>query len=247
MNRNIAQTVVRLAVVGAALVGLAGCEDSSAPPPPASGSSGSGGGGGGPLSHMSEQPQSMLGKSAQSGKNVGRDIQQSQAREMGMAQEITGEAAAFDVAGLAFSAPTEWTKVAAAPPRAAEFKVGEGGDGGGSAGVVFFFFGNGQGGNVTQNLDRWRRMVLDDANQPAEQDVVKRTVNGMAVTLVSSEGFYQEGMPGQPATPRRGYAFRGAIIEGPQGNIFVRMVGPKNAVLGAEGAYTQMIEGARRK
>lgn len=231
--------------VGAATLGAASlpaCEESTPPPPAAAGGTGSRGGG--PLSGLHEQPTSLLGRSAQSGKTAAAQVEQGQARALAEASEITGEAAAVEVGGVAFSVPAEWRRGAGGPMRAAEYKVG---DGPSEGTVVFFFFPGGQGGNVTQNLDRWRTMVLDDAGQPAEQEVIRRTVNGMATTIVSSEGTYNEGMPGQTPTPRRGYAFRGAIIEGPQGNVFVRLTGPASTVQAAEAAWRQMIEGARKK
>lgn len=235
-------TRLPLAAFLAASLALCACDETT-PPPPAtpSGNAGTTGSGStGALSHMSDNPTSVLGKSAQSGKTAARQMEQSQSRELAAAKEITGEAAALEVAGLQFSAPTEWQKQNAAAPRAAEFKAGD-------STIVFFFFPGGQGGNVTQNLDRWKRMVLDDAGQPAEQEVIRRTVNGMAVTLVASSGTYQDGMPGQSSTPRKNYGFRGAIIEGPQGNVFVRLVGPQASVEEVEGAYREMIEGARKK
>ena len=49
---------------------------------------------------------------------------------------------------------------------------------------------------------------------------------GAKVTLVTTEGSFSSGMPGGPATVMENYALLGAIIEHPEGNVFVKMTGP---------------------
>jgi hypothetical protein len=52
-------------------------------------------------------------------------------------------------------------------------------------------------------------------------------IAGAKVTLVSTEGTYASGMPGGgPVTEMSNYALLGAIIEQPDGNVFVKMTGP---------------------
>src|SRR3954468_14082788 len=99
---------VAAGVVALAMLGPMGCEEQASPPPPSGNSGGSG-----PLSNLSEQPTSLPGRSAAAGRNAARQMSQEQSRAMGTAQEITGEAAAIEAAGLQWSVPSEWEKVKA--------------------------------------------------------------------------------------------------------------------------------------
>jgi len=51
-------------------------------------------------------------------------------------------------------------------------------------------------------------------------------------------------MPGTPPTPKADYALRGAILESPSGDVFVKLTGPASLVSGAEKAFRSMIAGA---
>jgi hypothetical protein len=51
-------------------------------------------------------------------------------------------------------------------------------------------------------------------------------------------------MPGQPTTPLEGQALLGAILESPNGDVYVKMTGPSPTVEKAEPAFVQMIRAA---
>jgi hypothetical protein len=95
-----------------------------------------------------------------------------------------------------------------------------------SANVAFYYFGAGGAGGVQANVDRW----LDQFAEPRDQinaNVEHTTVGTTKLTYVQAEGTYKSGMPGGPTTPMPGYALIGAILESANGNVFVRMTGPK--------------------
>lgn len=231
------------------IVVLAGCDNTPPPPPPAPAAAPAPAN---PIDKLAENPQSLLGKSAARARDVARQAEASQAQAVGMANEVSGQAAAFTVAGLEFRAPTTWEKVEPSNRmQAAVFRIPapEGVDTGGpEARVVFFTFGPGQGGDAASNINRWKQMVVDSGGQPVEPKVVARTAAGQKVTTVEMEGTFKDGLPGGPTTDRPGFAFRGAIIDNPQaGNVFIRFTGPAEVVKAAEGDFNTMVLGFRKE
>ena len=129
------------------------------------------------------------------------------------------------VAGITLTPPAGWARSAAGSAmRAAEFDA-EGVE------VVVFYFGPGQGGSAEQNIARWSAQVLgaDGAPAPARRDHVD--AEGLRLSIVESIGTYQSGMPGAEPTPMANTTLLAAVIEGaPGGSVFVRAVGPTDAV-----------------
>ncbi len=112
-----------------------------------------------------------------------------------------------------------------------------------NAEVVFFYFGPGGGGGVQANLDRW----LGQFSEPREKlnaKVENTEVNGTKVTYVHAEGTYQSGLPGGPKTPMPNHALLGAIVEGKQGAVFVRLTAPKELAKASNADFRKMIESA---
>ena len=67
------------------------------------------------------------------------------------------------------------------------------------------------------------------------------------MTYVQAEGTYLSGMPGGPTTPKPDYGLAGAILESPEGNIFVRMTGPRELMKKTFPVFKKMIESASAK
>jgi hypothetical protein len=132
--------------------------------------------------------------------------------------------------------------------RAAEFNIpGENGE---VALVTFSNFGGAsRGGNVQSNMDRWKAQFRNpDTGGEPDFRPKKRKVAGMNVELIDIVGTYKDGMPGgTEVKDRPGYAMRGAIIEGPQGLVFIKMTGPYEAVLATRDEWYQLIEGMTKK
>ena len=85
-----------------------------------------------------------------------------------------------------------------------------------------YFFGQGSGGSIPANIDRWKSQIVQNG-KPAEAKVDKRTVHGLTVTTIESAGDYM-GMQQQSAI--HNYRLLGAIVEGPGGNVFIKFTGP---------------------
>jgi hypothetical protein len=151
----------------------------------------------------------------------------------------------FEVGGLTVERPQGWDWVERrGAMRQAQLEVKtEGVEG--SAEVVFFHFGPGNGGGTMANIDRWLGQFAEPRDQ-LKHKVEEETVSGRKVTYVQAEGTYQSGMPGGPKTPLKDHALIGAIIEGAQGHVFVRMTGPSGlAKASIEPFKTMVVSGLK--
>ncbi|HRI16171.1 MAG TPA: hypothetical protein PLX89_24510 [Verrucomicrobiota bacterium] len=133
--------------------------------------------------------------------------------------------ATFPVGGLTFKRPEKWTWVeVSSPMRKAQLTV-PAGAAKAPGEVVFFHFGPANGGGTQANVDRWLGQFQEkgDALKSKVEDV---TVRGKKITFVRAQGTYLSGAPGGPKTPQPDSMLLGAIIEGPEGAVFVRFAGP---------------------
>lgn len=142
-------------------------------------------------------------------------------------------------AGVRWIMPASWKAEAQRPMRLATYKIAPDTE----CGV--YYFGQGEGGGVEANLDRWIGQFLQSDGKPskAAAKIAKRTVHGLPVTTVDVSGAYI-GMGGPtvqlgPAVP--GYRLLGAIVEGPQGSIFLKFVGPAKTIAANQAAFDKML------
>ncbi len=66
------------------------------------------------------------------------------------------------------------------------------------------------------------------------------------MTRVSTEGAYGSGMPGGPGTSKAGFALLGAIAEGPGGNVFFKLTGPRKTVQKAAAKFDGLVRSLKR-
>lgn len=146
----------------------------------------------------------------------------------------------FKVSDLTFKRPPTWEWIeSTSSMRAAQLLVPGGKDKDGVE-VIFFYFGPGGGGGTQANVERWYGQFADRKNEKSESTTVGKT----KVTYVKAEGTYQSGMPGGAKTPLANYALLGAIIEAPNGAIFVKGIGPAAATKSAEAEFRKLVESA---
>ena len=130
-----------------------------------------------------------------------------------------------EVAGYRFTAPENWKS---SPPsssmRKAQFSIA--GENGKNAELVFFYFGQGGGGGVRANVDRW----LKQFQVKRDQSVTEEVIHSVKTTFVRAWGTFLSGTPFGPKTPEPGYSLSGAIIEGKSGALFLKMVGDAEVV-----------------
>ena len=145
--------------------------------------------------------------------------------------------------GLTWAPPATWKVDAPRPMRAATYKIpaAKGDTEEGELGV--FYFGQGQGGGVDQNVQRWASQ-FEGAKAPATR---KEKVSGFDMTTLELEGTYTgSGGPMGPKTSKPGYKLLGAIVEGPEGAIFFKLVGPAKTVETARADFTKMVKAIKK-
>lgn len=162
----------------------------------------------------------------------------------GSSAPVTG--APSSAGGIAWTVPKGWIAEAPKSMRVATHRIlpAEGDPEGGE--LAIFYFGPGQGGSVDSNVDRWYAQFAPEAGTPKPPAPSRSKTGGLDVTLVRTEGTYASGMPGGATTPKKGWALRGAIAEGPGGAVFFKLVGPKKTVLKAGGDFDALVKSLRK-
>ena len=122
---------------------------------------------------------------------------------------ISLHAETIEVAGYTFSSPAKVT-----------------GEEGKDAEVAFFYFGSGGAGGVKANVDRW----MTQFEEAKGRTIKNTTIGDIPVTYAQAHGTFLSGRAFGPKTPKANYAILGAIIEGENGSIFIKMTGPTETV-----------------
>ena len=108
-----------------------------------------------------------------------------------------------------------------------------------------FYFGQGQGGGVQANVDRWLGQFQEKPSAPPPAK--KQTIAGLPVTTIEYGGTYLAGGPMQPnKTPKSGYQLVGVIVEAPEGNVFYKLTGPAKTVKSARASFDKMIASLKK-
>ncbi len=147
---------------------------------------------------------------------------------------LTSILAADSGAGIRWTAPSNWKSEGDRPMRLATYQVSPDGE------CAVYYFGQGQGGSVEANIDRWKGQFEGSKVAPK---VEKRTIHGLTITTLDVSGAYT-GMGGPRAPqgpPKQGYRLLGAIVEGPQGSIFFKFAGPAKTVAENQSAFEKML------
>ena len=141
---------------------------------------------------------------------------------------LYASSALADSAGsLSWTAPTAWKVDAPRPMRAATYKLPAAKGDAEEGECAVFYFGQGQGGSVEMNVQRWVGQ-FEGARPPTQK---KEKVARFDVTTLELEGTYLGGGgPMGPKTSKPGYKLLGAIAEGPEGPVFFKLTGPAKTV-----------------
>ena len=155
-------------------------------------------------------------------------------------------AQAAQAGGLSWKPPAEWTvEPSGSSMRVVTYRVPATAGDAEAGEVAVFFFGAGQGGSVDANVERWYGQFTPEAGS-AKPTRSEQTVNGTRVTRVSTEGAYSTGMPGGPGTSKTAFALLGAIAEGPGGNVFFKLTGPRKTVQKAASKFDALVHSLKR-
>ena len=120
--------------------------------------------------------------------------------------------------------------------------------------LVVFFFGEGGGGGVKANIERWKGAIkapegkkIDDVSK-----VTEMKVNGDKITLTYldiAEGMYmakkQPFNPKSETVEKDGYRMLGVVIECEKGPYFVRVTGPKKTVEKHKKDFDEWVKGIK--
>jgi hypothetical protein len=152
--------------------------------------------------------------------------------------------ATFTVGAFTFKRPAAWTWVPVnSPMRKAQLHVPDPANPAGpGADVVFYYFGPGQGGGVDENVARWLGQFAEQGGD-LKSTTESTDVKGTKITRVQvASGTFDSAMPGAPPTPMTGYGLDGAILESPQGDVFIKMTGPAALVKSAAPDFAAMLQ-----
>lgn len=143
--------------------------------------------------------------------------------------------------GIAWHADSPLVQHATSGPmRAAEYAV----TGHPEATLAVFHFGPGEGGSVDDNINRWVDQFTQ-ADGRSSRDVATITrgdAGGMPVTFVDVTGSFS-GMRGTEASvTAQDQRMLGAIVEGPEGLVFFKLMGPADVIDTAAEAFRQMMD-----
>jgi len=142
--------------------------------------------------------------------------------------------AASQKSELKFTIPAGWVEEPrTSSMRVAQFKLPKAESDAEDASLVLYYFGQNQGGSTAANVERWvsqMKQVDGSAVKDAKQEQFE--TNGLKVTTVDVSGTYvAETAPGSGTFHNNaGYRLRAAVVETPNGNYFVKLVGPEKTV-----------------
>jgi len=148
-------------------------------------------------------------------------------------------------AGLGYTAPAGWKPVpTTSSMRTAQFALPHAAGDTQDAELVVYYFG-GSGGTVEANIERWLGQIQQPDGKPssAVAQRQKRTVNGLAVTLVDVGGTYiAEITPGAKERHNSpNFRLRAAVIETTNGPYFIKLTGPAKTIASHDKAFEQFL------
>lgn len=157
--------------------------------------------------------------------------------------------AAESAGGLQWSAPDAWKTQPPRPMRAATYLVPpQKGDTEGAE-LAVFYFGEGQGGAVDANIQRWIGQFEQPDGKSSEKlaKTSKQKVSGLQVTMVELPGTYTASMgPMAPSgVKKEKYRLLGAIVEGTKGPVFFKMTGPDKTVKAAKPQFQKLLKSVK--
>lgn len=145
---------------------------------------------------------------------------------------------------LGYDVPKDWKAVeTSSSMRIAQWSYA------GESEIVVFYFGEGQGGSVEANLDRWYgQFEQPDGSSTSERaKVTKSKAGALTITRADVQGTYRA--PVRPGAAERrnepDYRMIAAVVEGPSGPWFIRFLGPAKEVAVGETSFDSFLSGLR--
>ncbi len=145
-------------------------------------------------------------------------------------------------APVAWTVPQGWAGgPSGRPMRAAEFDVGKDDSGAAVQCVVY----SGIGGSDEENLSRWTTQMGDAAKAAAKTTHADH--DGLKITRFETRGVYTDTMRAGPAKTVDDATMLAAIVEGPNGKLHVKLVGPSSVVAAAAANFDAFLASMKPK
>lgn len=157
---------------------------------------------------------------------------------------LAAEAVKFTVSAFTFTLPEGWKQVEVkSPMRKAQLEV-PGKEGGKPAEITFFHFGEGQGGDVQGNVQRWFAQ-FEGGKEAEKSETVE--AGGVKITFVSTKGTMKASPMSGVNEAQPDFALRGAILDHAEGAVFIKLTGPSALVKDSEEKFLALVKGAAEK
>jgi len=153
----------------------------------------------------------------------------------GRGQAPTVDPRAPQLAGVRWAAsePLTW-RDPSRPMRNAEYVVSEGD----AEAILTVFHFPGMGGSIEDNVARWTGQFQGGD----EAEVSTETIGGLEVTTVDVTGTFASAMGMGGGAPQPETRLLGAIVQGPDGPLFFKLLGPKDTVAEAQDAFAALVQ-----
>ncbi len=107
--------------------------------------------------------------------------------------------------------------------------------------LKIYHFGQGQGGGVDANIQRWKKQFDGEVKVAQEE----KTYGKQKVAIVVMEGtFLEGGIMQRNKTPRAGWSMLGAVIPHESGDVFFKVAGPTADITKAKKDFEALIASA---
>jgi len=153
---------------------------------------------------------------------------------------------------LQFKAPSGWiSERPTSSMRVSQYQLPAAEGDAESASLVVYYFGQGQGGSVEANLQRWIGQMQTPDGKPANDNAKTEntTANGLKVTLLDVSGTYAGSDMGGGGTSQSkpNYRMRAGVIDTPKGAYFIKLVGPEKTVTRWDQSFQDFVKSAEFK
>ena len=130
--------------------------------------------------------------------------------------------------------------------RVAQYRLPKVEGDGEDASLVIYYFGQGQGGSVDANLDRWINQMQQPDGKPSKERAKTdiKTVNGLKVTRLDVSGTYTAEMAPGSGDRHNNTNFRmqAAVVETPKGAYYVKLVGPEKTIAKWDSSFSTFVD-----
>lgn len=153
------------------------------------------------------------------------------------------------VGGFTMDIPRDWLPATALRPmRIAEYALPASPGESESASLIVFHFGEGGGGTIPANLDRWRGQFVE-SGEPSPGETSEFSVGDVRITVFEKAGVFKYTTSPMSAdfTPKPGWRMHAAIVQAPGGPYYFRTVGPEAVVNAHRDALTHALQSIQTK